>query len=73
MKSPTLVIATKNFIADEYDQLDIKKDEFLIVTNWNCEEGWVYGYRKDNKRESGLFPKIFVKACDDNNISNKLI
>jgi len=55
-KTPTLVIATNNFEGGNYSQLDIKKDEFLIVTNWNCgEKGWVYGHRKDNEKEKGFF------------------
>jgi len=66
---PTLVIATNDFISHEYYQLDIKKDELLIVTNWNCKnEGWVYGYRKDNKEEKGMFPKCLVKKYNDENI-----
>ena len=61
---PTLVLAIKRYIADEYDELDIKKDEFLIVTKWDCErEGWVYGHRKGNEREKGFFPKNFIKIC----------
>jgi len=47
--------------------LDIKIDEFLIVTDWNCKEGWVYGYRKNNEKEKGFFPKVFVKCCRNNN------
>eukprot|EP00833_Pecoramyces_ruminatium_P010345 jgi/Orpsp1_1/1184377/evm.model.c7180000089266.1 len=65
--NPTLVVATMDFRADEYYQLDIRKDEFLVVTDWNPQEGWVYGYRKENKDEKGLFPKSFIKTFDDNN------
>jgi len=63
---PTLVIATNNFLASEYDQLDIKENEFLVVTNWNYDEGWVFGHRMNNEEEMGIFPKIFVRVYDDN-------
>jgi len=64
-----LVIAINNFTAQEYDQLDIKKDEFLIVTNWNCEKkGWVYGHRKDDEKEKGMFPEVFIKRCKNEKI-----
>ncbi|OUM69104.1 hypothetical protein PIROE2DRAFT_2989 [Piromyces sp. E2] len=63
----TLVIAINNFEGEEYNHLDIEKDEFLIVTDWNYEEGWVYGHRKDNEREKGIFPKVFVKIYDKEN------
>jgi len=70
-KSSTLVIATNNFDGQSYDHLDIKKDEFLIVTNWNCEEkGWVYGHRKDNEEEKGFFPEVFIKICKNGNRGN---
>eukprot|EP00833_Pecoramyces_ruminatium_P010392 jgi/Orpsp1_1/1184424/evm.model.c7180000089453.1 len=68
IKTPTLVMALHDFSGEKYDQLDISKDEFLVVTDWNCkEEGWVYGHRKDNKEEKGLFPKVFVKVYDNEN------
>jgi len=65
-KTPTTVIAINDFSGEKYDQLDINKDEILIVTNWECEEeGWVYGHRKDNNEEKGLFPKGFIKICNE--------
>ena len=65
LKTPTLVIAISDFTAFEYDQLDIRKDEFLMVTQWNYKDGWVYGHRKNNENEKGSFPKVFVKVCKD--------
>jgi hypothetical protein len=71
LETPSLVISLSDFTAYEYDQLDIKKDEFLIVIDWNYKDGWVYGHRKDNKNEKGSFPKVFAKICkEDNNESN---
>jgi len=69
-KSSTLVIATNNFNGVEYDQLDIKIDEFLIVTDWNYSEGWVYGHRRNKKEEKGIFPKVFIKKYEGNNLKN---
>ncbi len=72
-KSQTLVIAINNFIGERYDQLDIKKDDILVVTNWKCsEKGWVYGYRRNNKKEKGIFPELFIKIYKDENIGNSL-
>ena len=67
-KTPTLVIVTNDFYGQRYDHLDIKKDEILIVTNCNCEKkGWVYGHRKNNEKEKGIFPEVFIKICEDKN------
>jgi len=66
---PTPVIAINNFKAQEHDQLEIKKDELLFVTNWNCKnKGYVYGYRKDKKEEKGMFPEVLIKRCKKDNI-----
>ncbi|ORX64502.1 HECT-domain-containing protein [Anaeromyces robustus] len=70
LKTPTLIIATRDFQAEEYDQLDIIKGEFLMVTNWYEKEGWIFGYRKDHPEEKGLFPKIFIKIYKEENESN---
>jgi len=67
LETLSLVISLSDFTAYEYDQLDIKKDEFLIVTDWNYKDGWVYGHRKDNKNEKGSFPKVFTKICKEDN------
>jgi len=63
--TPTLVISKNDFYALEYYQLDIRKDEFLIVTDWDGPEGWVYGHRKGNREEQGFFPKVFVDICNE--------
>jgi len=58
IKTPTLVIATHNFNRE----INFKENDFLIVTNWICEEkGYVYGHRKDNEKEKGIFPEIYIK------------
>jgi len=71
--APTMVIATNNYDGgDRYDYLDIKKNEFLIVTNWNCgEKDWVYGHRKDNEQKKGILPKIFINIYKNENNENK--
>jgi len=69
IETPTFVVSTNNFIASEYDQLDIRENEYLVVTDWNYEEGWVFGHRLDDEEEKGFFPKVFVKIYekDENN------
>jgi len=69
IKTPTLVIATHDFTARKNNQLSIKKDDILMVTNWNGgNKGWVFGHRKDHKKEKGMFPEVFIKICKDENI-----
>ncbi|ORX86582.1 HECT-domain-containing protein [Anaeromyces robustus] len=62
--SSALVIATNKFIANKYDQLDLDTGELLIVTDWNYEDGWAFGHRKNNKEEKGKFPKVLVRICN---------
>jgi len=68
-ESQNLVIAIDNFKSQNSNLLDIKKDETFIITNWNCEnKGLVYGYRKNNREEKGMFPEIYIKRCKYKNI-----
>jgi len=68
-ESKNLVIAIDDFESKNDNQLDIKKNEILVVTNWNCEDkGLVYGYRKHNKEEKGMFPEIYIKRYNYENI-----
>eukprot|EP00833_Pecoramyces_ruminatium_P008659 jgi/Orpsp1_1/1182691/evm.model.c7180000082261.1 len=74
----TLVIAAYNFTGDQYNQLDIRKDEFLIVTDWNYGENngseWVFGHRKNNENEKGIFPRALIKIFkEENNETEKNI
>jgi len=38
IKTSTLVISINDFHASQPGQLNIKKNEYLIVTDWNCED-----------------------------------
>ena len=71
IKTPTLVISINKFSAFEYDQLDIRENEFLVVTDWNYEEGWAFGHRINNEEEMGIFPKKFVKIYKENEKGKK--
>jgi len=55
-----LVIATRNYLTEEPDELSLFKNDILVVTNWEHNDGWVYGYKKDNRDQKGKFPKVFV-------------
>ena len=69
--APTLVIATNKFDGESHEHLNFIKNEFLIVTNWSYEKkGWVYGHRKDNEEEKGIFPELFIRIYKDENIGN---
>jgi len=70
-KTPTNVIAISDFNAFEYDQLDLKSNELLVVTDWNYKDGWVFGHRKDIENEKGIFPKVFVKIFNENQRSDQ--
>jgi len=41
-----------------------------MVTDWKYKKDWVYGHRKDNEEEKGMFPKIFIKIYEDDNKGN---
>jgi len=71
LSTPTLVIAKNKFIANKYDQLDIEAGEILIVTDWDYEDEWVYGHRKNNEKEKGKFPKALVEICNEKNEESK--
>jgi len=55
-----LVIATRNYLTEEPDELSLTKNDILVVTHWEHNDGWVYGYKKDNREQKGKFPKVFV-------------
>jgi len=59
-----LVLSLYNFEGINSDELNVKRGDYLIVTNWNVKEGWVYGHQIYNSEKKGLFPKIFITKCD---------
>ncbi|ORX84877.1 hypothetical protein BCR32DRAFT_110090 [Anaeromyces robustus] len=66
-----LVVSLYNFKGNEYNELDIRKDEYYRITDWTIKEGWVYGYSVDNKKRKGLLPKAFINVCDKNEKDKK--
>jgi ankyrin repeat protein len=47
-------------------ELNIRKDEYLIVTSWNFKEGWAFGYKSNKPSEEGIFPVPLVSKCTFN-------
>jgi hypothetical protein len=60
-----LAIVLYNFISSKKDELEIYRKEFIMVTDWNIEEGWAYGYKKDDPQKKGSFPNSYVKKCSN--------
>jgi hypothetical protein len=56
-----LVIVLYDFKGSNPDEIDIYKDEYLRVTNWDIGEGWVFGYKSGDKQKEGSFPKAYVQ------------
>jgi len=64
-QNPVLVVATKDYLASEPDQLSVKKDDLLVITDKNPKREWVFGYKYDNNSEKGLFPKKYIPLFND--------
>ena len=64
-QNPVLVVATKDYLASEPDQLSVKKDDLLVITDKNPKREWVFGYKYDNNSEKGLFQKIYIPLFND--------
>eukprot|EP00833_Pecoramyces_ruminatium_P010071 jgi/Orpsp1_1/1184103/evm.model.c7180000088024.1 len=58
-----LAIALYDFNGAQLEELSIYKNEYLIVTNWNIKNGWVYGYKKNNPEKKGIFPFFLISKC----------
>jgi len=47
------------------DELNIRENEYLIVTNWNIDNGYAYGYKKNDPQNKGKFPLPLVRKCTE--------
>jgi len=47
------------------DELNIRKDEYIIVTNWNVGNGYAYGYKRNDPQKKGKFPLPLVRKCTE--------
>jgi hypothetical protein len=65
-----LAIVLYNYNSTKKDELELRRKEFIIVTNWDVEEGWASGYKKDDPLQVGNFPKDYVRKCS-NKIKSK--
>jgi len=53
-------VALYDFNGCNSDELCIRKNEYIIVTDWTFKTGWAYGYKKDDPHKKGVFPSSFV-------------
>ena len=58
-----LAVVLFNFNGITLDELNIRKDEYLIVTNWNIGDGYAYGYKRNDPQNKGKFPPPLVRKC----------
>jgi len=56
-----IAIVIQDFNGDETNQLSMKKNEYIIIEDWNIKEGWIYGYKRDDPHKRGIFPSSLVK------------
>jgi len=55
-----LAVVLYDFNGFNTNELNIRKNEYIIVTNWNIKEGWAYGYKNDDPQKKGIFPVPLV-------------
>ena len=51
------------FMGNTSDELNLQKDEYLIVTNWNVGNGFAFGYKRIDPQNKGKFPSSLVRKC----------
>jgi len=47
------------------------KNEYLIVTNWNVDDGYSAGYKRNDPQKKGKFPTPLVRKCSEKNKENE--
>jgi len=53
------------FMGNTSDELNLHKDEYLIVTNWNVGNGFAFGYKRNDPEKKGIFPSPLVRKCSE--------
>ena len=43
------------------------KNEYLIVTNWNVDDGYSAGYKRNDPQKKGKYPTPLVRECSGKN------
>jgi len=56
-----LAVVLYDFNGFNTDELNLHKDEYIVVTNWTIKEGWAYGYKKNDPHKKGIFPAPLVR------------
>jgi len=51
------------FMGNTSDELNLHKDEYLIVTNWNVGNGFAFGYKRNDPQNKGIFPSPLIRKC----------
>jgi len=61
-----LAIVLFNFIASTSDELTLRKNEYIMVTNWNIGDDYAFGYKRNSPQKKGKFPSPLVRKCFEN-------
>jgi len=61
-----LAIVLYDHIGTAMDELNLQKDERLIVINWDIGNGYAFGYKINNPQKQGKFPFPLVRKYSRN-------
>jgi len=59
-------VALYKYNGTNSDELSFRKNEYLIVLNWNDGDGYAFGYKRNNPQKKGKFPFPLVQKCFEN-------
>ena len=62
-----LAVALYNYNGTSSNELTLHKNEYLIVTNWIVDDGYVFGYKRNDSESKGKFPIPLVRKYPENN------
>jgi len=62
-----LAVVLYNYNGTTSDELTLYKNEYIMLTNWNADDGYSFGYKRNDPQKKGKYPTPLVRKCSGKN------
>jgi len=62
-----LAVELYNYNRINSDELILYKNEYIVLTNWNANDGYSFGYKRNDPQKKGKYPTPLVRECSGKN------
>jgi len=72
-KNYSEAVVLYDFKSSNLKELSVCKGDYIVVTDWNISDGWVFGYKINDPNVFGKIPRHIINRCYEDYVEGDLV